>query len=284
MSARLHHPTLAEVAHYGDPLRVAAERSFGFRRPNIPQQNRGRITQEQNVAAPLVPPGTPLLWLRADLGITLNVGNVSAWADQSGNGLDVSQGTAASQPLYVASWKNGKPAITFDGVDDILRRATAFFTAGQALTIFVVGQSPVDPDAVDIGSNMRAWFAIQSVAGADANFITRYNGVSRFAAWTGAAGPTISGNFGIGTNPAYLCWSTDGSGGAANMTFRANGVAKTTSAGLGDTTNTSLTINIGGGAGSGFLAGTIAEVIIYAGVDAQIPATETYITSFYGSF
>ena len=92
--------------------------------------SRGRIPSGAVSSGPLVPPGTPLLWLRADLGITLNVGNVSAWADQSGNALDLSQGTASAQPLYVASWKNGKPGITFDGVDDVLRRATAFFTPG----------------------------------------------------------------------------------------------------------------------------------------------------------
>ncbi len=254
------------------------------RRPGF-RNNRGRIPISGGASsAPLVPPGSPLLWLRADLGITLNVGNVSAWADQSGNALDLSQGVAASQPLYVASWKNGKPGITFDGVDDLLRRVTGFFAAGQALTIFVVGQSPVDPDAVDIGSNMKAWFAIQSIAGADANFISRFNGASRFAAWTGAAGPTIAGNFGIGTNPAYLCWSTDGSGGGANMTFRANGVAKVTSGGLVDTTNASLSINVGGGAGSGFLAATIGEVIVYNGFDTSIAAAEAYITSFWGAF
>jgi hypothetical protein len=44
-----------------------------------------------------------VLWLRGDLGITLNGDNVSAWADQSGEGNDATQGTMSSQPLYVES-------------------------------------------------------------------------------------------------------------------------------------------------------------------------------------
>jgi hypothetical protein len=40
------------------------------------------------------------LLLHADLGITLNGGTVSAWADQSGQGAHFVQATAANQPLY----------------------------------------------------------------------------------------------------------------------------------------------------------------------------------------
>lgn len=62
------------------------------------------------------------LWLRSDLGITLNGTTVSAWADQSGNELDFSWPTAAAQPTYTAidsNW-NDKPSLSFDGVNDIL--------------------------------------------------------------------------------------------------------------------------------------------------------------------
>lgn len=45
----------------------------------------------------------PALWLRADMGVTLNAGNVAAWADQSGNGRHFVQATAGEQPLYSAS-------------------------------------------------------------------------------------------------------------------------------------------------------------------------------------
>jgi len=60
-------------------------------------------------------------WHRADLGITLNSGNVSAWADQEGtaNGVQV---TAALQPLYVTSDSamNNQSSIDFDASNDYL--------------------------------------------------------------------------------------------------------------------------------------------------------------------
>lgn len=254
------------------------------RRTILPQQNRGRIASGGASSGPLVPPAGAALWLRADLGITLNGSTVSAWADQSGNALDVSQATAANQPLYVASWKNSKPAMTFDATNDVLTRSTGFFAAGTALTIFAVGSMTADPDTVDAGSNNTPWWCIQSIAGNDACYITRFNGASRFVAWTGGSGPTISGNFGISTNPAYLCWATDGNGGAANLVFRANGVAKTTSGGLADTTSASLTMLVGNG--TAFSGKTIGEIIVYASflTGPQIAAVESYITSFWGAF
>src|SRR5262245_16371433 len=63
------------------------------------------------------------LWLRADMGITLNSGNVSAWADQSGSVQDFVQGTANKQPAWSATSMNGRPGITFDGSNDCLRHA-----------------------------------------------------------------------------------------------------------------------------------------------------------------
>lgn len=56
------------------------------------------------------------LWLRSDLGITLNSGKVSSWADQSGNGNTVTQGTAANQPPYTSSGGGGnKPFLQYTG-------------------------------------------------------------------------------------------------------------------------------------------------------------------------
>jgi hypothetical protein len=55
-------------------------------------------------------------------------GFVTTWYDQSGNGRHVTQATATSQPRIVnagtVDTQNGKPAMVFDGSDDILQDST----------------------------------------------------------------------------------------------------------------------------------------------------------------
>ena len=62
------------------------------------------------------------LWLDAEdaASITLNGSTVSQWNDKSGNARHVSQATAASQPTYTLNGLNGKPVLTFDGIDDFM--------------------------------------------------------------------------------------------------------------------------------------------------------------------
>jgi len=61
------------------------------------------------------------VWLRADSGATFDIPTkrVSAWADQSGNGNNVAQATAANQPLrYGYGGINDKAYFSFDGTND----------------------------------------------------------------------------------------------------------------------------------------------------------------------
>jgi hypothetical protein len=63
-----------------------------------------------------VPLTNLVIWLKADKGVTANgSGNVSAWADQSGNGNNASQSSSGNQPLLVSSEINGLPALEFNG-------------------------------------------------------------------------------------------------------------------------------------------------------------------------
>jgi hypothetical protein len=73
---------------------------------------------------PLTILGSAAWWVRADLGITIGTG-VSAWADQSGNGADFSQGTGSAQPTFSASAVNGQPSVIGDGVNDRLSATLA---------------------------------------------------------------------------------------------------------------------------------------------------------------
>lgn len=76
-------------------------------------------------------------------------GYVVTWYDQSGNALDVTQSTAANQPLFVASGINSKPSLDFDGSNDSFSRssvpATTLFAADQS-TIMIVKVQPTGAD------------------------------------------------------------------------------------------------------------------------------------------
>lgn len=50
-------------------------------------------------------------WHRSDMGITLVGSKVSAWADQSGQGHDLTQGTDANRPTLVAASLGGRDVI-----------------------------------------------------------------------------------------------------------------------------------------------------------------------------
>ena len=77
------------------------------------------------------------LWLDGS-GVSSTDGNVSAWADRTPFGHDVSQAEADRQPALATDALNSQPAVDFDGADDVLVRRDV---AGEAL---------LSPDAVSI--------------------------------------------------------------------------------------------------------------------------------------
>ncbi|NJK91334.1 MAG: hypothetical protein HC904_05570 [Blastochloris sp.] len=61
------------------------------------------------------------LWLRADSMAGSSGTAVSLWEDQSGNGVNVSQGAAGNRPNLQTSVINGKAVIRFDGSNDFMQ-------------------------------------------------------------------------------------------------------------------------------------------------------------------
>ena len=96
------------------------------------------ILKNKNYSIPTIPLTNLKMWLKSDAGITLNETTVSSWVDQSGNGNDVSQGTAESQPLYVNNVLNGKPVLRFDASDDYLVSNLFVPYLSQPNTVFIV--------------------------------------------------------------------------------------------------------------------------------------------------
>ncbi|MCS7014304.1 MAG: T9SS type A sorting domain-containing protein, partial [Chloroherpetonaceae bacterium] len=85
---------------------------------------------------------TNLLWLRADAGTSTTTNNqpVSQWNDQSGNGRNATQNAAAQQPLYLANAVNNRPALRFDGTNDILLLTGSNSISNQVGTLLIVAR------------------------------------------------------------------------------------------------------------------------------------------------
>jgi hypothetical protein len=85
------------------------------------------------------------LWVRADAGVQEGEGRVSQWADVSGTGSNgaMTQSTWLAQPTWVTDAGTGRPALRFDGADDVLMFPTRLTTIR---TVFwVVHESSTAP-------------------------------------------------------------------------------------------------------------------------------------------
>lgn len=76
------------------------------------------------------------VWLKADdiTGVSNGATLTVTWLDASGNSFSASQGNGTYQPVYSTTAANGKPAVTFDGVNDFLDNAHSY----DARTVFAV--------------------------------------------------------------------------------------------------------------------------------------------------
>lgn len=74
---------------------------------------------------------SPAAYYQNGVGITVTGSGVAVWADQSGNGRNLLQGTDANRPAY----DSATGTITFDGSNDSLK---ATFTLNQPETLYVV--------------------------------------------------------------------------------------------------------------------------------------------------
>lgn len=90
------------------------------------------------VSAEFSPSGSPVGWWPADKIIGLEDSDpVGTWPDQSGNGHDLVQATAAKKPLYKTAVQNGNPVVRCDGNDDFMAGTPG--TIAQPNTIFLAG-------------------------------------------------------------------------------------------------------------------------------------------------
>ena len=72
---------------------------------------------------------------------------MSAWLDQSGNGLNATAPTAGARPALVAG---ARPSLRFDGADDHLVLPAGFSDFRAGLTAFVVAKLVQKGPRIDV--------------------------------------------------------------------------------------------------------------------------------------
>lgn len=185
------------------------------------------------------------LFLRGDLGITLNGSDASQWDDQSGNGRNYVQGTAALQPAYTASNINGQPTLdTTSGGGE--KMGVAFKIAG-AHSIFLNFKLPSTPSSSTFHL-LSVLADATTAAGSGAGSLVlaaNYPGYTNLAVGMGAqvSGAVVGANVTWDTNPHTLQIDYDGSG----------------------------------------VSSTSAYKIYLDGVEQTVVSTGSFISSFYGS-
>jgi len=194
------------------------------------------------------------LWLKADVGVTLSGSNVTAWADQSGNGNNATSPTIA--PTFVSSSINSKPAISFNNDSSWMQ---------------------IPQNSIGNSGNISIFIALNYVSGA---VILNKGDASSFEAtvWelttnTGFGFVNLNGEeFSWNVVPVSLATSTPlllegfSSAGVSQLAFNGTNSGDPSSANAGFNAISQF-IGIGGGGDGGSavspLDARIAEIIIY---------------------
>ncbi|HEY3416195.1 MAG TPA: Ig-like domain-containing protein, partial [Armatimonadota bacterium] len=223
------------------------------------------------------------LWLKADTGITKDANNVvSAWADQSGQGHNLSQGTANNRPVYRENILNGLPVVRFDGSNDTL--ASAAVTFNQQHTIFAVTRM----QSIPLNANGFVFSYASTVDGSSDtemgvfywsgtyqyDFRPRYPGLDPWAQTNMAFSPPKTSSFlmSLAKGSSVVRCFVNGTQVGPNLTG-----ATTFS-----TTNRCFRLGEHGYWGQ-YLNGDIAEVLVYDAElsDTDRQAVEAYLTAKY---
>lgn len=214
-----------------------------------------------------------VLWLRAGADVVADGSNkVSSWGDVSGGARHATQATSSFQPQLVSSAIGGKPALRFDGVDDVLALPDGTVPSGNsAYTVFAVVQSTTLANRGFLGSGNSATGEKNSFRFSGGGEVINY--------WW--ANDIVSPSASVAANTPYILDFTYNS--TSGRTARRHG--------KNIATNTSISRNggvannvIGWTAHSAeYWSGDIAEIIIYsrALTESERTGIENYLALKY---
>jgi len=216
-----------------------------------------------------------VLWLRADLGVTLNTTTVSAWADQSGNGNNFSQGTANKQPTFTASDAaiNSQPVLDFDGSNDVLDGSFAAGLTGaknwSLICVFKADTFAAARVAVSVGTITTGYGIGNNISGTSKREISHY----------GVANIQDSAS-----TSSYEVWTvTRDNAGSPSLTMKVNGATQTLDVPTATMNTPGVTAAIGAKYTVSFFDGKIAEVILYnVDISSSLSNLHSYLSTRYG--
>ncbi len=230
------------------------------------------------------------LWLDAAEGVTKDGTNaVSSWVDQSVNFYVFEQTVLSKMPFFTANSVNKLPAITFDGINDVLKSAIPVNQSSE-LTFFLVSKCTRPNLAWDKWKNTYSAVSWQESSWGGIHLNTSQEGCyPRFS--TGVPfDPDITPLLGVDYNqpiPDFTVVKISFIHGWIKVDL--NGVNKLDAKNviLGDSiSNTTDSVFIGEGVPvtDTYFPGEIAELLMYKGnVDEQsMQQTENYLLKKYG--
>jgi hypothetical protein len=109
-----------------------------------------------------------VLWLRADLGVTLAGSKVNSWIGRLGEAA--TQATGAQQPTFVAAGQNGQPTIkgdTFSRLD-----VTGMSAPTSATYLFVLGKLTTSQATYFYSGTNNAQGVLGNIAGTDVEWFS----------------------------------------------------------------------------------------------------------------
>lgn len=228
-----------------------------------------------------------LLWLRSDVGVTTSSGAVTAWADQSGNSNNATQGTGANRPTLTTGAVNSGvlPAISFNGSSHHLTLPTDFANLTAGCSVFAI----VKPNS---GSVTGVPFVCGNTSNSDALIVKTTTGsnAAMYAYNSSTSSNVTTSSSPISTSNYQLLegvFTPGPSAGTGVGKVYVNGNLEATATNLvQNLNNTSRSSNlIGAGIGlTEYFGGDICEILVYSNpvTDTLRHSLESYFLSKYG--